>query len=113
MSEDAVVKAATGVAVGTAAGVAAGLANAATAPHAMVRGAGVANAASKFSHGTTVALRHHKSLGAALGAGATAVIGHGALATVAVAAAPVVLATAAVGGVFFGAYKLVKFFTED
>lgn len=113
MSEEAVVNAAAGAAMGTAAGVAAGLANAATAPHAVGRGTGVANAAAKFSHGTTVALRHHKSIGAALGAGATAVIGHGAIATAAVAAAPVVIATAAVGGTFFGIYKFVKYLTED
>lgn len=105
--EEAVVKGA----VGGTIGVAAGLANA--RPVHLHR-AGVGAPAATFAQATTHALKHGATVGGALGAGATAVVGGpavvAAVSTAAVAVAPLVLGAAALGAIGFSLYKL---FSDD
>jgi hypothetical protein len=103
------------VGVGAVAGVVSGLKNA-PAPHSMGIyhgiGAGAANASSNFFNAATKSMHKHHKFWGALGAGATAVVGHGALAAVATAAAvavPVVIGVAAVGGAAVGTVKLAEY----
>ena len=111
MSDEKAVATAIKVGVGAAAGVASGVANAA-APHVRAVGSGAVNASSSFFNGATKALRNHKGITGALGAGTVAVVGHGVVGTAIIAAAPVVAVTAAVGavagGTVFGLFKLYK-----
>ena len=101
------------VGVGTAIGVGTALANA-PAPHLLKSPvtSAVTNSAA-FSHAATKALRSHKGWAGAITAGTAAVVGHGAIATALVTAAPVVVATAVVGGGAFGVYKLAKFVKDE
>jgi len=96
------------VGIGTVSGVVTGLKNA-TAPHLVGRGTGAINASSNFANGFTKAMKQHRGVAGAFGAGTAAVIGHGAVATAVVAAAPVVAVTAVAGGAIFGVCKLVEF----
>jgi hypothetical protein len=109
MLQDKLVGSAVKVGVGAVAGVVSGLKNN-PAPHV---GRGLATASSNFANGVTKALRRHQGVGGAIGAGAAAVIGHGAVAAAVVAAAPAVLATAAAGGAVFGVYKLVEYIRDE
>ena len=108
INEETAIKAA----VGTAAGVATGVANT-SAPHLLGRGVGLTNASANFFNGATKAYKNHKGLAGAVSAGTAAVVGHGAVATVAVAAAPVVLATAAIGAAAFGVFKLIQHIQDE
>ena len=70
------------------------------------------NTSARFFHGTSKAFKHHKGIGAALGAGAVAAVPHGAVAaaamgTAAVAAAPFVWARA-LSELVLGRRKLLK-----
>jgi hypothetical protein len=97
--------------VGTVEGIVSGLKDA-PAPHfrGIYKGigAGATNASSNFFNAATKSMHKHHKIGTALGAGVTAVIGHGALATAAVAATPFLLGFAAIGGTIFGTVKLVE-----
>jgi hypothetical protein len=98
-------KTAVRVGVGTVAGVGTALANQA-APHVRGIGTGAVNASANFSNAATKAMRQHGGISGAIAAGTAAVVGHGAAATVIVAAAPVALGAAVVGGVAYGLYRL-------
>ena len=111
-SEEKVLLGAAKVAVGAVAGTVTGLSNAA-APHVRAIGSGALNASSNFFNGATKALKNHKGVSGALGAGTAAVIGHGAVATAAVALAPVAAVTAVVAGASFGIYKLIKYVQDE
>jgi hypothetical protein len=113
--EDAVEKQSVAVAVGAAAGIATGLAQTA-APHLRGPGTFVANNSAQFYNSATSALKNHKGITGAAGAGAAAVL-HGVGATtigaaVAAVAAPVVVA-AAVGGAVYGLFKLVQKINDE
>ena len=73
---------------------------------------GAFKASQKFFHAATKSLRSHHKLATAIGAGATAVLGHGVIAAGVVAAAPFALGAAAVGGAVFGTVKLVEHLRE-
>lgn len=106
-TEEAIIKAA----VGGAIGVTAGLAN--TRPVHLHR-AGLGAPVATFAQTTTHALKHGATVGSALGAGATAVVGGpavvAAVTSAAVVAAPFVAAAAVAGAVGYGLYKL---FSDD
>jgi hypothetical protein len=114
MAENNVELTALKVGMGAATGIASGLANAAAAPqvHHAIR-MGAVNTSASFFHGVTKALRHHKGIGPALGAGTALAIGHGAIGAAAgaavVAAAPVVMVAGAVGLGIWGVTKAAKF----
>ncbi len=112
MDKEKIVFEAGKAAIGAAAGVASGMKNM-SAPHGRGIGTGVGNASAKFFNGATKALKNHKGFSGAMGAGTAAVLGSGhvsvaAVSTAAVAAVPIVLATAAAGGAIWGICKLVE-----
>jgi hypothetical protein len=102
--------------LGAVAGVATGLTKTLASTKFPPVGVGLAAPASKFFHSAVRAMKSHKGLVGALGAGATAVVGPTvagaavAAAPVVIAAAPFVLGAAAVGGAIWGIRKV---FSDD
>jgi hypothetical protein len=117
--EEEALKTGVQVAGGVAAGVLTGLQNAAAPQFQPRHIMGTANTVAKASNAATKSFHQHHKVGAALAAGASAVIGHGTVATLAaagaavvVAVAPVVLGVAVFGGATFGVHKLIQHFTK-
>jgi hypothetical protein len=108
--------------VGSQFNTAASVANAATRSFRQNHRVGVALTAAataavpapitKAASAATKSFHQHHKVGTALAAGATAVLGHGVLATAAVAAAPVVAAVAVAGGAAYGLAKFVSWLRD-